>query len=82
MDNDSMFPGRVILSQHIKRTAQRMSSVSVEVDASYQTVAIGDDVFMQGEEAQDFIDQAYRAYLHAQYVSIDDCYACLAESYV
>jgi len=77
-----MFPGCVILSQHIKRTAQRMSDVSIDVDTSYQTVAIGSDVFMQGDEAQSFIDEADTLYNQAQYVSIDDCYAFLAESYV
>lgn len=86
MDNDAMHGGRVILSQTIRRAARRMDGViSVDVDESFETVAIdwrdSDGVFMQGDDAAQFIAEASRHYEHAQYVSIDDCYAALGEQY-
>lgn len=69
------------LVQIIREAAARMDDVMVEVDELHGTVAIGDDVFMQGDEASEFIEKARELYDRAQYVSLDECYAHLAEPY-
>lgn len=58
----------------IKETAARMeaSGVSVETDSAYSTVCISDDsgmnedIFMQGEEADDFINEVNEVYEKVQ----------------
>ena len=69
------------LAEVIRMAAWRMRDVNIDVDTLYGTVAIGDNVFMQGDEAVEFITEAESLYEKAQYVSMDDCYACLAEPY-
>lgn len=70
------------LCEIIRTTAWRVRDVNIDVDSSYSTVAIGDNIFMQGQEADEFIDEARKLYEQAQHVSMDDCYACLAEPYL
>ena len=45
----------------LKQAAKRMKNVYVDCDSSYSTVCISspgeDDIFMQGEEADEFISQ-------------------------
>lgn len=69
------------LCELIRSTAWRMRECEVDVDEFHDTVSIGSNCFMQGDEAADFIEQARKLYDEAQHVSMADCYACLAEPY-
>jgi hypothetical protein len=69
------------LCEFIRTTAWRMRDCNIEVDELHSTVAIGENCFMQGQEADEFVDEARALYDKAQHVSLDDCYACLAEPY-
>jgi hypothetical protein len=74
-------------TRYIVESAQRCinGNVTVDVDSSYQTVSIDapgeESIFMQGDEAQDFIDQ--RDALTKRYPSLSDYVAelALAEPY-
>jgi hypothetical protein len=66
----------------IKADVQYVAGVTIEVDRAYGTVAIGDDIFLQGDEGYAFIDAAERLYEEAQYVTYDEVYAHLAKPYV
>jgi hypothetical protein len=76
------------LTQLIRQAAARMSSVTVEVQTNFGTVCIKDDdgvqedIFMQGDEATQFINEAERGYKTSRYVSMDECYLWQAEQYV
>jgi hypothetical protein len=69
------------LDEIIRVAAWRVRDVTIEVDESMPTVAIGENVFLQGEEAEHFIDTAKELYGQAQTVTMDDCYACVAHPY-
>lgn len=73
------------LKDVIELAAARMQNVSIEVDTAYETVCISeaghDDIFMQGDDARQFITEAEELYNKDGDVSMDDCYACLAEPY-
>jgi hypothetical protein len=66
------------LSEMIRTTAWRMREVNIEVDTAFEHVAIGQNIFMQGEEAGEFIDEAEKLWEKAGDVGKDDCYAFLA----
>lgn len=76
------------LSTIIKATAERMSDVSVDVRTNYGTVCISDDtgthadIFLQGDEAENFIILARNAYDECGYVTMSDCYLWQAEQYI
>ncbi|MBB5409258.1 hypothetical protein HDG34_003199 [Paraburkholderia sp. HC6.4b] len=66
----------------IRTSAWRVRNVTIDVNESMPTVAIGENVFLQGEEADNFIEAAKGLYEQAQTVTMDDCYACVAHPYV
>lgn len=76
------------LTQLIRASAARMSDVTIDVRTNFETVCIKDDtgahddIFMQGDDARQFIDEARRGYNKSRYVSLDECYAWQAEEYV
>jgi tryptophanase len=70
------------LTQIIRAGATYAGDVSIDVDTAYGTVAIGDDIFMQGDEAYAFIDEAQALWEESGDVSIDEVYAHLAGPYL
>lgn len=76
------------LTKIIQDAAARMSSVTVELDHSYGTVTISDDegvqddIFMQGDDANLFLNEVDDLYQKAGDVTEDECALCAAESYV
>jgi hypothetical protein len=68
------------LCEIIRTTAWRMRNVVIDVDR-FGGVSIGDNIYLQGDDADRFTSEAQAMYEKAQHVSIDDCYACLAEPY-
>ncbi|WP_233874948.1 hypothetical protein [Paraburkholderia adhaesiva] len=66
----------------IRISAWHARNVSIDVNESMPIVAIGENVFLQGEEADNFIEAARKLYKQAQTVTMDDCYACVAHPYV
>jgi hypothetical protein len=66
------------LSEMIRTTAWRLRKVNIEVDTAFEHVAIGQNVFLQGEEAGEFIEEAEKLWERAGDVGRDDCYAFLA----
>lgn len=75
------------LSAIIQASATRMKQVKIEVDTRFEIVEITDltgvydDIFLQGEDAYEFICEAQELWERAQTVGITECYAHLAESY-
>jgi hypothetical protein len=70
------------LTEIIRAGAVYAGDVAIAVNPSYSTVAIGDDIFMQGDEATAFIDEAQALWEQAGDVSIDEVYAHLAGPYL
>ena len=72
------------LSDLIRQSAEwtRNSNVEIDVDESFGTVAIGELAFMQGDEADSFIESANDLYEKCGDVTIDECYEYLAWSYI
>jgi len=70
------------LTEIIQTGARYASSVSIDVDEARGTVAIGDGIFLQGDEGYAFIDEARALWNQAGDVGIDECYACLAGPYL
>lgn len=72
----------------IVRAAQdRYTDMNVIVDTHHGTVSIEDcnnfldSIFMQGDEAYAFIDEAKALWDELEYVTIEECYHYLAISY-
>lgn len=76
------------LSAIIKDTAARMKDVTVKVDTDMGTVCISDDngihedIFMQGDDADKFIEECRHAYNKCRNLTMDECYAWQAELFV
>jgi hypothetical protein len=70
------------LAEIIRQGAAYAGDTLIEVDESLPSVAIGEHVFMQGDEAQHFIDEANDLYEGAQTVTMDEVYAHLAGPYL
>jgi hypothetical protein len=66
----------------IRISAWHVRNVRIDVDEHMPTVTIGENVFLQGEEADNFIEAAEKLYEQAQTVTMDHCYACVAHPYV
>jgi len=72
----------------IRKDAARMNDVTVHVDSRYGTVEITDNagvhaaIFMQGDDAADFINEAESLWDKAGEVTLNDCYLFLARAYV
>jgi len=79
------------LVQIIENNAQyvRDSGYQVEINRSMETVSIQHDtpydemsVFLQGHEADNFINEADTLWNDAQHVSLDDCLCSVAKQYI
>lgn len=70
------------LADIIRQQSALCEDIYIDVDTTLPCVAIGDDLFMQGDEAQAFIDEAEALYEKAQTVSMEECYACVAWPYI
>jgi hypothetical protein len=76
------------LTEIILASAARMSDVTVETNSSMETVCISDDtgaqeaIFMQGDEASEFIDQCKALYEDAGDVGMDTIELHVAEAFV
>ena len=73
------------LSEIIKKSAERMQNVCVDIDRRFGTVCISsngeEDIFMQGEDASDFIAQVDNLYEKAGDVTEDEAALCCAAPY-
>ena len=63
----------------------RAGGVEVETDSAYQTVCISapgvDDIFMQGDEADSFIEECRKLWKRYPSLPMDVCEMALAEPY-
>ncbi|MGF6604364.1 hypothetical protein P3T23_009119 [Paraburkholderia sp. GAS448] len=80
----SRHAGRTVprFDELIRISAWHVRNVKIDVDELMPTVAIGENIYLQGEEADHFIEAAKELYEQAQTVTMDDCYACVAHPYV
>jgi hypothetical protein len=75
------------LIEIIRASAARMTNVTVETNSSMETVCIFDDsgaqedIFMQGEEASEFIDRCKALYEEAGDVGMGDVELHVASPY-
>ncbi|MBC8739727.1 hypothetical protein F6X40_23730 [Paraburkholderia sp. UCT31] len=60
------------------------SDVDIEVDSAMSTVSIGgaDGIFLQGHEADDFVERARALYEELGDVTMPEVYAHLAKPYI
>ena len=69
----------------LKAAAKRMVGVNVDCDSTYSTVCIStkgqDDIFMQGEEADNFIDECDAMSNRCKCLDFDIIELALAEPY-
>ena len=76
------------LTQIIQDDAASLLDVDVDIDRDFLTVAIEDqtgiydDIFIQGEEAEEFIEELDRIYEEAGDVTEDEVAKHLARPYV
>lgn len=68
-------------SDIVRASAARMADVEIDVDESFGSVAIGEYAFMQGDDADAFIEEARELWEKCGDVTIDEAYAALAEPY-
>jgi hypothetical protein len=72
------------ISDMVRAAYARMADVCVDVDESFGGVAIGapeEGIYMQGDEANEFIAAAQALYDELGDVTIDEVYAYMAEPY-
>jgi len=74
----------VSLSKIVKEDAAwvERSGIEIDADSKYSTVAIGDDIFMQGQEADEFNEETERIYNLTGDTTMDECAAHLARPYI
>jgi len=78
---------RTPATRHIWQAYDRMKAAGIDVDcdSSYSTVAIScrgeDDLFMQGDEADSFIDECRKLWNRYPSLPMDVCEMALAEAY-
>ena len=69
----------------LKAAAKRMNGVSVDCDSSFSTVAITspgfDEIFLQGDDADNFIDQCRAMSERCQCLNFDVIELAMAEPY-
>jgi hypothetical protein len=72
------------LKEIIEYDAKYVGDVEIVVKTGLPTVSIGgeDGVFLQGHDAEVFVDEANRLYKEVGDVTLEDCYAHLAKPYV
>lgn len=72
------------LKEIIEFDSKYVGDVQVEVDERLPTVSIGgeDGIFLQGHEAEVFVDEAKKLYLDVGTVTLEDCYRHMAKPYV
>jgi hypothetical protein len=72
------------LKEIIEFNSQYAGDIEVEVDDRFPTVSIGgeDGVFLQGHEAEEFVDGAKKLYEDVGTVTLEDCYRHLAKPYI
>lgn len=72
----------------IQAAAARMQGITISINHSLPSVCISDDsrehddIFMQGDEAQQFIDACEWAWNETGDTTIEACQLCEAEQYV
>lgn len=79
-------PAKLTLADIVKAAAGRLPGVDVEIDRSMGTVCISaqgeEDIFMQGDEADEFIAEVDKLWNDAQHVTEDEAALCAASPYV
>lgn len=70
------------LSEIIKIDAAYARDTVIECNSAYSTVAIGSDIFLQGQEADEFNDEAERLWNLTGDTTIEECRAHLAKPYI
>ena len=70
------------LTEIIRADALYLTNVRVECDSRYSTVEIGDDIFLQGQEADEFNDKVERLWNLTGDTTKDECAKHLAKPYV
>ena len=74
------------LCKVIRQQAEYLRDITIEVDEAFETVSITDDegvdIFLQGEDAAEFIAEAEKLWNEAGGVTEDEAYASIAVPYV
>lgn len=72
------------LKEIIEFDSKYVGDIEVEVDDRLPTVSIGGEegIFLQGHEAESFVDKAKWLYREVGTVTLEDCYRHLAKPYV
>ena len=72
------------LKEIIEFDSKYVADTEVTVDDRFPTVSIGgeDGVFLDGHEAEAFVDEAKKLYEQVGDVTLDDCYRHLAKPFV
>ena len=74
------------LTRIVQEAAKRMEGVTVDANSSMSMVSItdddtGDDVFLQGEAADDFCNEVDSLWNRTGGAMGEECELCIAESY-
>jgi hypothetical protein len=70
------------LSEIIRSDAAYVGDTVIECNSRFSTVSIGSDIFLQGQEADEFNDAAERLWNETGDTTIDECRAHLAKPYI
>lgn len=70
------------LSEIIRSDAAYVGDTVIECNNALSTVAIGSDIFLQGQEADEFNDAAERLWNETGDTTMEDCRAHLAKPYI
>lgn len=72
----------VTLTEIIRSNAAYAGDIAIECNTAFSTVAIGDDIFLQGQEADEFNDEAERLWNETGDTTIEECRAHVAKPYI
>lgn len=70
------------LSEIIRSDAAYVGDTVIECNSAFSTVAIGSDIFLQGQEADEFNDAVESLWNETGDTTIEDCRAHLAKPYI
>ena len=74
------------LCKIVRQQADYLRNCTIDVDEAFEWVSITDDegmdIYMQGEEAAEFIEEATKLWNTAGGVTEEECYASIAVAHV
>lgn len=82
LDDFALYGKTPTLTALIRAATAYVGDTVIECDTAFSTVAIGSDIFLQGQEADEFNDAAERLWNETGDTTIDECRAHLARPYL